>query len=644
MKRLLLLGMLCLFGAFAHGQITRIEYFVDNDPGHGKAISVPLNADTDGYVNFNVPLQTVPEGFHSLFVRTKGSDGKWSHTDRRIFFVRKGQATPSITKIRYSFKGDGAPDKVYEHIVTDPKALIDISFFATLADLTPKKTYKIYLQAVDENGFVSRRDSAEFFVRPPILIEKVEVTNLACFGVNSGKSIINASGEGMTLEYSIDDKTFLAGNTFENLAPGDYVAYVRDKDDPANKVQSTFVITSPTEVSVAFSLIVTPTCAENSDGSVTVNATGGTAPYTYKLATQTSFQASNIITGLPVGEAEIVVKDANGCEKTGKVTIAPPSPITVSFSSPVSPTCAGNADGSITVNATGGTAPYTYKLASQSAFQTSNIITGLSVGEAEIVVKDANGCEKTGKVTIAPPAEIVVSFTSLVQPDCPADASGGFTVAASGGAGGYEYKLSTQATFQTAALFKDLPAGTYTVTVKDKNGCEKTGNVEIVAKSTNPPIPTITVQGRDGIDATVSLQSSTATGNQWLLNGSEIPGATSQTLPITQPGNYQVRVTNAGGCQSVSTSTVITSNPEIRTLNTKTYPNPTDGVVIIDLGKEVQIDRVTVVSTTGIVMQVNGERMLTDKITLDFGPYHSGMYVVQVEGLGIFERIKIQRK
>lgn len=565
MRKLLILGIFCLFGAFAHGQITRIEYFVDNDPGQGKATNVPLTENDDGYVNFNVPLQTITEGFHSLYVRTRQSDGKWSHTDRRVFFVRKGSANPGITKIRYSFKGEGAPDKVYEHIVTDPQAMIDISFFATLADLTPKKTYKIYLQAVDENGFISKRDSAEFFVRPPILIEKVDVTNLACFGVNSGKSVINATGEGMTLEYSIDDESYQAGNTFENLAPGDYVAYVRDKDDPANKVQSPFSITSPKELSVAFSSIVAPTCVENSDGSVTVNATGGTAPYTYKLASQSSFQASNIIAGLPVGEAEIVVKDANGCEKTGKVTIAPP-------------------------------------------------------------------------------AEIVITFTSLVQPDCPADASGGFTVAASGGAGGYEYKLSTQATFQAAALFKDLPAGTYSVIVKDKNGCEKTGNVEIVAKSTNPPIPTITVQGRDGIDATVSLQSSSATGNQWLLNGSEIPGATSQTLPITQPGNYQVRVTNAGGCQSVSTSTVITSNAEVRTLAIKSYPNPTDGVVTIDLGKEVQIDRVTVVSTTGIVMKVNAERMLTDKITLDFGPYQSGMYIVQVEGLGIFERIKIQKK
>ena len=545
--------------------LKRIEYFIDNEPGIGKAIEIPLTIGENGYVNFNIPLNEYSEGFHLLGIRTNDNSGHWSQTLLKVFYNKKGNSPSHIIRLEYFFTGEGAPNTVFTYNLPQPSSLVDLDWIADLSGLPANKTYTINIIAVDENGLKSSPMTAEFFVRPPISIEKVDVTNLACFGVNSGKSVITALGTGMTLEYSIDNTTFKEGNTFENLAPGPYTAYVRDKADPSNIVQSAFTITSPSEIAMTFAEVQSPKCVGSSDGSVTVDVTGGTAPYTYKVSTMSAFQPSNILTGLPAGEHEVVVKDANGCEKTGKVTIAPPT-------------------------------------------------------------------------------EIAVSFSNVVQPNCPADVSGGFTVSATGGSGGYKYKLSTQSEFGESPQFKDLAAGNYTVVVKDSNGCEKSGTVEITAKSTNPPVPIISVQGRDGIDGVVSLVSNSTTGNQWLVDGVEIPGATGQSLPITEPGNYQVRVTNAGGCSSISETTGITSSPEIGTLKIKAYPNPSEGIVIIDLGKEIQIDRVTIIHTTGTVMKTNSERMLTDRITLDMSTYQVGMYIIQIEGIGTFERIKIQKK
>lgn len=562
MKRLLLIGMLCLFGTFAHAQITQIEYFIDTEPGYGKGISVPLTADTDGYINFNIPLQSVDEGFHNLFIRTKRNDGKWSHTDRRVFFVRKGHVSPRITKILYSFSGEGASDKVYEHEVVEPLPMIDISFFANLAELPHSKTYKIYLQALEENGFLSKKDSAEFFVRAPILINLVNVTNVTCFESNDGGVEISASIEEGELEYSLDNAAFISQNSFSNLTSGDYTVYVRDKANPSNVVQESFTVSAPDDISIVISEIT-------------------------------------------------------------------------------SPTCPGTQTGSFKVSATGGTGVFTYKLDSDSEFQNSDVFNELAAGDYTVEVRDENGCIKSTPLTIQPPVEIAISISSAIGPVCPSDATGSITVSATGGSGGHTYKLSSQNEFQAGSTFGDLEAGTYTVTVRDSNGCVKSIDIPLNPTGDVPPVPSISIEGKDGISEEVSLLSSSTSNNQWFRNGTEITGATGQSLEITQPGSYQVRVTSATGCTSLSQVTVITSSPEIKDLKLKIYPNPAESFTKIDFGREILIDRVMIYSSSGIVLRDIKEQVMVDELQLDISGLSPGSYIIQIKGIGLFERIKL---
>jgi gliding motility-associated-like protein len=79
----------------------------------------------------------------------------------------------------------------------------------------------------------------------------------------------------------------------------------------------------------------------------------------------------------------------------------------------------------------------------------------------------------------------------------------------------------------------------------------------------NPVTPIITLDGPATIceNQFVTLISSFATGNQWQINGVDIIGETGNTLMVAQGGLYNVQVTNAAGCTSVSAQVLITVKP-----------------------------------------------------------------------------------
>jgi hypothetical protein len=113
-------------------------------------------------------------------------------------------------------------------------------------------------------------------------------------------------------------------------------------------------------------------------------------------------------------------------------------------------------------------------------------------------------------------------------------------------------------------------AGSYSVRVTNANNCSSTSAATTVTVNALPSIPTISNSRPLTFcvgDNTV-LSSSSATGNQWLLNGNIITGATGQTLTVTTAGSYSVRVTNAGNCSmnSASLGVIVNTIPSLPTI------------------------------------------------------------------------------
>jgi hypothetical protein len=153
------------------------------------------------------------------------------------------------------------------------------------------------------------------------------------------------------------------------------------------------------DLDLSVSIDSNPTTCVANDGSITVVAIGGSEPYQYKIGAG-SFGSSNIFSGLGAGTFTITVRDKNGCTVEISESLELPGENSLSATTTIvaDTECVTN-NGSITVNASGGTGPYQYKLGT-GAFVDTEVFNGLSSGGKTITVKDAASCIFTLNVTV----------------------------------------------------------------------------------------------------------------------------------------------------------------------------------------------------------------------------------------------------
>lgn len=142
----------------------------------------------------------------------------------------------------------------------------------------------------------------------------------------------------------------------------------------------------------------------------------------------------------------------------------------------------------------------------------------------------------------------------------------------------------------------------------------------------------------EDIEVTASGTSLIVTGNydsyQWLLNGQPIAGALANSYTLTSSGNYSVQV-SSGNCTASSTQRSYTLDggtigiEDIENINSfKLYPNPSIGLVTIELNAGASISNVNVLDLSGrVVKQVELEGQL---LKLDLSAYGAGIYFVEV--------------
>lgn len=143
--------------------IDRIEYFFDTDPGVGNAISIPISAAPDLTTNFQMPITSLSEGFHTIYYRARSSNGLWSTlTARPVFVQRNAQttATPALKKIEYFLDTDPGPGNGINVPVS--ASVVDQSL---LIDLTSTSLgfHVLYLRSQDVNGRWSLPNVKPFF-------------------------------------------------------------------------------------------------------------------------------------------------------------------------------------------------------------------------------------------------------------------------------------------------------------------------------------------------------------------------------------------------------------------------------------------------------------------------------------------------
>lgn len=415
--------------------------------------------------------------------------------------------------------------------------------------------YSFTVTVQDNNCPMNGFQTYSFNIIVPQLSISITSTNSNCFSSGTGIGTVLATGSS-PFQYQWSNGAITSSVT--GLTPGTYSVTVTESNGCSTT--SSLVITSPTAINVAQSALTNVTCNGGSNGSISVIASGGSPPYTYSWFPSGGTGAT--AGGLAAGNYVVTVTDAQGCTKTMSASVSQPTVLTGTITSS-NLLCNGNSNGFATINASGGTTPYSYAWSNGSSGMTT---TGLAAGSYNVVVTDFRGCSITRTATINQPFPINVSLTS--SPSLCGQPNGSATVTAGGGTGTLTFNWSQGGTSST---INNLAAGTYTVTVTDNNGCTKTSSVG-VSNFTGPTINLTTIHhvkcfGGNNGSASVSL-----TGGHSPFTYSWSPsGGNSANATGLAAGNYIVSVTDGNNCTS-TLAIQINQPSKINTTLTNTNP------------------------------------------------------------------------
>lgn len=212
--------------------------------------------------------------------------------------------------------------------------------------------------------------------------------NPPCSNINNGTITITPTSGTAPYMYSLNGGPAQPSNTFTGLAPGSYTITFTDVAG-CTGTNSVLLTTNPAITATA--TLTAPLCNGNNNGSININAAGGVAPYQYSINAGASYQASSLFSGLAAGTYNFLVKDAAGCIYPFSFTLTQPTVLNAAALNGIA-TCPNN-DGSISINAGGGTPAYQYSINNGISYQSSNVFNNLPVGSYNTIkVKDANGC------------------------------------------------------------------------------------------------------------------------------------------------------------------------------------------------------------------------------------------------------------
>jgi hypothetical protein len=390
----------------------------------------------------------------------------------------------------------------------------------------------------------------------PTVTSNYNGAQISCNGNSDGQITVTASGGTGTLTYSIDDgATYKSSNVFNTLAASTYKVRVQDTKSCVSSAVSKG-ITAPSVVSPGTTTIIHPTCSGSANGSITVTgASGGTPSYTYSSGG--TFQSSNVLS-VPAGTYTVTVKDANGCSNT--ITNQKLNPAVTASYTATKVTCSGGSDGTITINASGGTGSFTYSK-DDATYQGSNVFSGLSAGALTVYIKDGNGCKLSLGTTVPTNTPVAGSILPSSPVRCKGESNGALDLTPSGGVSPYTYLWSNG---KTTEDISGIPAGTYSVEITDFKSCKKTVSYSL----SEPLVLAASANLSDYNGFNVGCSGSLNGSIDLAVTGGTIPysyawstSATTQDLSGLGAGHYSVNITDTRGCAVTKAFDLTTPDP-----------------------------------------------------------------------------------
>lgn len=293
--------------------------------------------------------------------------------------------------------------------------------------------------------------------------------------------------------------------------------------------------------------------------SLTINATGGKAPYQYSL-NGGQFISANQFAGITAGTYLITVRDSNLCTQSANITINQPSAPFVVQSSIDSIRCKGG-QATIRITATGGTPPYV---------GTGSFLR--RVGTSNFSVRDSNGVSRTISIVLSEPDTLLL--TAIFTPISVFGGNTTVTLSGSGGRRPYRYSWNNGA-YQTNGITTGVLAGSYRIAVMDTIGCITSRTISITQPALTPitatisslPIicrggtTTVTIRATGGLPPYVGTGSFVrAAGTHTFVVTDAAGQSRSVSITLTQPSAALTATLTAGTISVFGGTTTLTVN------------------------------------------------------------------------------------
>lgn len=452
--------------------------------------------------------------------------------------------------------------------------------------------------------------------------------------------------------------------------------------DPAvvgNDNQSNISISSITATAVVSSAIE----CNGGTGTITVNAAGGTGTFEYAISPAFVYTVDNTFASVPAGTYTIMVRNNLGCEiQLIDVVLTEPAPLTVTTTQ-TNVSCNGATDGTASVVVAGGTGNYTYIWIPSGG--TGATASGLTAGNYNVTVTDANGCAIVESFTVADPPAIIIN----TEPeDAVADIGStvAFNVDATN-AESYQWQISVNnnnwqnlsdggttpqysGTTTNNLTVLNVPSSyngyQYRVSVINGENCVTESATATLTVNTLMAVNddfsgTIVEEGTGGIVGDVTqndlMNGSAVLDTNIIITVVDNNGLTDLAIDneglllvpaSAQEGTYIIKYTiceadNITNCSTAEATTVVSPSLANKTFDNEVvsiYPNPTDAEFNIKVPADLSFANIRV-----FIYDVNGrllkQKTIKDGTTKeDITSFEDGVYILKL----VLEKRSITRK
>ena len=424
------------------------------------------------------------------------------------------------------------------------------------------------------------------------------------------------SGPGVTLSGAAS-----ATLTISDPVEGNYKFGLTVNDNQgAQDTDEVLVIILAPALSIAGD-VTDASCSANS-GAINLNLQGGKGPFTYNWSNGAT---TKNLQDLSNGDYEVTVTDSNGDKVTRTFTVENKAAAIKVNATIINTTCDAS-NGSIKVEASGGTAPYSFEWSSNARTASLN---KLAAGSYSLVVKDQNGCSQkfSFKVGVDPEETQHDVISNLQNASCTGN-DGKIALKVNGNNDPYRFVWKHGI---TGPNLNHLQEGKYQVTITDVHGCYMEAEYTI-SQNPEPEKPSISQSG----DSLYVVQ--TAEQYQWFKDNTPIAGANQRSLKYTEAGTYSVQISNDQQC-TASSDDFFAKDPPISGTGSYTmsqvdvYPIPAvEHVNVRLIVNEAASTSMKIYDFQGRLMETKEVGMVNNQIieSVNISQYPSGNYLLQI--------------